>query len=53
MYFKDEIIIFKYNCAPNSLHFGKVVAGKQLNEYMVLGDFDFVTGGGWLVTKIS
>ncbi len=40
-YFKDEIIIFKYNCAPNSLCFGKVVAEKQLNEYMVLSDFDF------------
>ncbi len=40
-YFKDEIIIFKYNCAPNSLRFSKVVAEKQLNENMVLSDFDF------------
>ncbi len=48
-YFKDKIIIFKYNCAPNSLRFGKVVAEKQLNEYMVLSDFDFSRfchGGG-------
>ncbi len=33
--FKNEIIIFKYNCAPNFLHFGKVVAEKQLNEQLL------------------
>ncbi len=33
-YFIDEIIIFKYDCASNSLRFGKLVTEKQLNEYI-------------------